>query len=187
MYLMVGTRPDIGFSVCRLSKYAHKPGQVHWDAVKRVLRYLIKTKDLGLCFGPDNDTSSLVPHMYVDSDWAQDPETRCSMSGCVVMMGGAAVAWSVRQQDCVALSSAESEYIGLCLGVKETVWIRRLVCGLGLVDGADSPTTLLFDNQASAGLVCNASVIIPPIVVPVKLLCSLRSTVVRNRNLTFGG
>ena len=158
MYLMVGTRPDIGFAVCNLSKYAQNPGQAHWDAVKRVLRYLIKTKDLGICFGQAKDNRSLVPHVYVDSDWAQDPETRRSMSGNVVMMGGAAIAWNVRQQEVVALSSAESEYIGLCLGVKETVWIRRLVSGLGLVDGVDAPTTVLLDNQASDRLAHNASI-----------------------------
>ena len=158
MYLMVGTRPDIGFAVCRLSKYAQNPGQIHWDAVKRVLRYLINTKDLGICFGQDESNRSLVPYVYVDSDWAQDPETRRSMSGMMVMMGGAAIAWTVRQQDCVALSSAESEYIGMCLAAKETVWIRRLVSGLGLVDGTDAPTTLLIDNQGSMGLAHNASV-----------------------------
>ena len=158
MYLMVGTRPDIGFAVCTLAKHVQCPGQVHWDAVKRVLRYLISTKDFGICYGHNESNRSLVPHVYVDSDWAEDPLTRRSMSGCVVMMGGATVAWAVRQQEVVALSSAEAEYVGLCMGVKETVWIRRLVAGLRIVKDCSAPTTVLVDNQATVGLVYNASV-----------------------------
>lgn len=155
MYLMVGTRPDIGFAVSNLAKYAQKPGQIHWDAVNHVIRYFISTKNLGICFGRDEENRSLVPHVYVDADWAQDPATHRSINGCLVMMGGAAIAWNVRQQEVEALSSAESKYIGLCNGAKETVWIRRLVAGLGLVSGIDSPATLLIDNHASKGLACS--------------------------------
>ena len=46
MYLMTGTRPDIAFAVGQLAMYVEKPGQVHWKAVKRLLRYVIHTLSL---------------------------------------------------------------------------------------------------------------------------------------------
>lgn len=156
MYLMVGTRPDIAFPVGKLAKYVENPGVNHWQAVKRLLRYIIHTKTLGLRYG--GTTATLTPTVYVDADWAGDHESRQSMSGCVVMMGGAAISWYARQQEVVALSSTESEYISLCSGVKETIWIRRLVRGIGNVTRIDEPTVLLTDNQGGMKLASNASV-----------------------------
>ncbi len=45
MYLSVGTRPDIAFAVSRLAQYVDAPDDSLWGAVKRVLRYLRRTKD----------------------------------------------------------------------------------------------------------------------------------------------
>ena len=51
MFLMVGSRPDIAFSVCYLAKFCETPLEQHWLAVKRVLRYISGTRKLGLTFG----------------------------------------------------------------------------------------------------------------------------------------
>ena len=40
MYLASATRPDISFAVCKLSRYMSNPGNDHWHALERVLRYL---------------------------------------------------------------------------------------------------------------------------------------------------
>jgi hypothetical protein len=40
MYLASATRPDISFAVCKLSRYMFNPGDNHWHALERVLRYL---------------------------------------------------------------------------------------------------------------------------------------------------
>lgn len=40
MYLACSTRPDIQFSVNKLSQFSSNPGQTHWTAVKHLLRYL---------------------------------------------------------------------------------------------------------------------------------------------------
>ena len=155
MYLMVGTRPDLAFCIGTLAKYVEKPTTTHWDAVKRVMRYVIHTKDLGLVYG---GTSLKAPEVYVDADWAGDHETRKSVSGFVAMMSGAAVAWCARQQEVVAMSSAESEYISMCAGAKETVWLRRLIAGLGVFDDVDKPTVVHVDNQAAIALAHNSAV-----------------------------
>ena len=155
MYLMVGTRPDLAFSIGTLAKFVENPSELHWNAVKRVIRYVIHTKELGLVYG-GNDLNP--PVVYVDADWAGDKSTRRSMSGFVATMNRTAVAWCARQQEVVALSSAESEYISMCNGARETVWLRRLVAGMQVVPHAESPTLVQIDNQAAMDLARNTAV-----------------------------
>lgn len=59
------TRPDISYAVNKLSQYMHAPTSDHWQAVKRVLRYLAGTASNGLYFSRNN-TSTL--HAYSDAD-----------------------------------------------------------------------------------------------------------------------
>lgn len=87
--------------------------------------------------------------MYVDADWAGDHGTRKLTSSFVVMMGGAAVSWYACQQEVVALSSTEAEYIAMCAGVQEVVWIRPLLRGLGVLESSETATTVLVNNQGS--------------------------------------
>ncbi|CEM19558.1 unnamed protein product [Vitrella brassicaformis CCMP3155] len=48
MFCSVTCRPDIAYVVKELARYAHEPGLEHWQAAKRVLRYLSGTKDKGI-------------------------------------------------------------------------------------------------------------------------------------------
>jgi hypothetical protein len=50
MYLASATRPDISFDVCKLSRYMSNPGNDHWHALERVLRYLKGTMSFGIHF-----------------------------------------------------------------------------------------------------------------------------------------
>ena len=51
MYLTIGTRPDIAFTVSTVTQFCQDPGLEHWEAVKRIYRYLLGTKKLALTFG----------------------------------------------------------------------------------------------------------------------------------------
>lgn len=50
MYLSIGTRPDITFSVNSASQYLENPMKIHWNACKRILKYLKGTIDHGFYF-----------------------------------------------------------------------------------------------------------------------------------------
>ena len=48
MYLMNYTRPDIAYTVSRLSRYTHNPDRHRWDVLRHMLRYL-KGKKIIAC------------------------------------------------------------------------------------------------------------------------------------------
>ena len=50
MYAMLCTRPDICFAVGLVSRYQSNPEPTHWQAIKRIMRYLRGTTDLVLCY-----------------------------------------------------------------------------------------------------------------------------------------
>ena len=87
MYAMVCTRPDISQAVSIVSRYMHNPGKGHWQAVKWILRYILKTVDVGLLFKQDTTLGKCVIG-YVDSDYAGDLDKRRSTTGYVFTLAG---------------------------------------------------------------------------------------------------
>ncbi|CAI7756407.1 unnamed protein product, partial [Closterium sp. NIES-54] len=70
MYLMTCTRPDLAYPLCLLARYV-APGRhrkVHWDAAKRVLRYLCSTSVMGLVLG---GRGPVVLTGHADASWDQ--------------------------------------------------------------------------------------------------------------------
>ncbi|KAK9067203.1 hypothetical protein SSX86_014529 [Deinandra increscens subsp. villosa] len=131
MYLMVCTRPDMGYAVSLVSRYISRPGKLHWNAVKWILRYLSGTKDKGLVFGANvEDTDKVIG--YVDSDFAKDLDRGRSITGYLFKVAGSLVSWKAQLQPVVALSTTEAEYIALTEGVKEALWLSRLIAELGV-------------------------------------------------------
>ena len=129
MYAMVCTRPDLAHAVSVVSRFMGQPGREHWQAVKRIFRYLRGTSDVGLIYG--GDTQCLVTG-YSDSDYAGDVDTRRSMTGYVFTLGGSVVSWKATLQPTVTLSTTEAEYMALTEAAKEGIWLKGLVSDLGL-------------------------------------------------------
>jgi hypothetical protein len=125
MYAMLGTRPDISFAITILSQYSSNPGEGHWAAINRLLRYLNATKHFKLVY--DGNSKSNDKTGYSDSDWAGDPRDSRSISGFVFTMAGAAVSWSSKKQTSVALSSTEGEYMAVTHATKEALWIQQFL------------------------------------------------------------
>ncbi|GJP67358.1 hypothetical protein CLOP_g24181 [Closterium sp. NIES-67] len=77
-----------------------------------------------------------------------------SIGGYVCLLGGGAVSWRSKKQNEVGLSSCETEYMALHHGVKEVVWLRRLLEELGV--GQKEPTVIFCDNESAVKLAKNA-------------------------------
>ncbi|KAH9715183.1 hypothetical protein KPL71_020951 [Citrus sinensis] len=121
MFAMICTRPDIAQAVGAVSRYMANPGEKHWIAVKRILRYNRGTSDVALCYGG----SEFTVRGYVDSDFAGDLDKRKSTTGYVFTLAGAAVSWVSKLQTVVALSTTEAEYMAATQTCKEAIWIQR--------------------------------------------------------------
>ncbi len=67
LYLSTKTRPDISFAVGNVARFCSHPTQVHWTPIKRIMRYLRGTQDLGIQFIGDHEQQKCVG--YSDSDW----------------------------------------------------------------------------------------------------------------------
>ncbi|GJZ81707.1 ribonuclease H-like domain-containing protein [Tanacetum coccineum] len=88
------TRPDLSYVVQQLCLYMHDPREPHLNAMKRVLRYLRGTTDLGLQLFRST-TSQLIA--YFDADWAGCPATHRSTSGYYVFLGDNLLTWSSKR------------------------------------------------------------------------------------------
>jgi hypothetical protein len=140
MYLAVWMRPDIMQAVRHLSQFLANPGQAHWQSAIRVLRYCKGTRDFGLLLG---GTAPLQLRGWVDSDWANCPDTRRSVTAYGFSLGSGLVSWSSRKQQSVTTSSTEAEYVAACAGAKEAVWLRHYSRALGFLrQQLRSPATI---------------------------------------------
>ena len=153
MYAAVGTRPDIAFAVAILSRFSINPGRAHWNAVKRVMRYLKGTVDLWLTFGyTTRDTSLSKSHGligYADADGSMQ-EDRRAISGYAFLIDGGAVSWSSKRQEIVVLSTTEAEYVAATHAAKEALWLRTFL--KELFGTTMEPTPLYCDNQSAIAL-----------------------------------
>ena len=86
------------------------------------MRYLNGTPDFGLLYLANDNIAG-----FSDADWAGDHDYQKSTSGFAFMMSGAAISWNSKKQTCVALSTAEAEYIALAKATQESIWLQRLL------------------------------------------------------------
>ncbi|XP_031101978.1 uncharacterized protein LOC116005883 [Ipomoea triloba] len=148
-YLTI-TRPDLSFSVNRLCQFMHAPTADHWGLLKRVLRYVKGTLDMGLQVSPSPHSTL---HGYSDSDWAGCPIDRKSTSGYAVFYGTNLISWVSRKQRTVARSSTEVEYKGLADVAAEVTWVVSLLRELQL--HSRQPATLWCDNLGATYMAAN--------------------------------
>ena len=147
LFLANQTRPDIAFAVGRLARRMAIPTEGDMAAAKAVVRYLKGTKDMGLVYGRAERLAG-----WADSDWAGHVGTRKSTTGFVFTLHGGSISWRSRLQGLVTSSTMEAEYVAASEGVKDSLWLRRLV---GFMGEDSSPVTIREDNQACMALATN--------------------------------
>jgi hypothetical protein len=87
MYLASATWPNISFAVSKLSRFVSNPGDNHWCALERVLRYLKGTMNYDIHY-----TRYLkVLEGFCDANWISNADELYVTSGYVFLLGGDAV------------------------------------------------------------------------------------------------
>ncbi|CAI7900680.1 unnamed protein product [Closterium sp. NIES-53] len=108
MYLMTCTRPNLAYPLSLLARYVApgRPRKVHWDAAKRVLRYLFSTSGMGLVLG---GRGPVVLTSHADASRVDDSATQRSLQGYTFSLGSGSVLWQSTRLSSVLSSSCEAE------------------------------------------------------------------------------
>jgi hypothetical protein len=146
MYL-TATRPDLMFSVSLINRYMERPTDSHFQAAKRILRYIKGMTGFGI-FYKKGGSEELVG--YSDSDYAGDQNDRKSTSGYAFLMNSGAVSWSLKKQLVVTLFTTEAEFVAAASSTCQVVWLRRILTVLN--QEQSSPTVVFCDNISAIKL-----------------------------------
>ena len=164
LYLASNTRPDIQFAVHQVARFSHCPKRSHAQAVKRIIRYLIGTREQGTIFHPDLNEGL---NCYVDADFAglwgredeQDPVSVKSRTGFTLTLFGCPIIWQSKLQAEITLSSTAAEYVAFSMAMREVLPMRALLqeigtkLGLSFLQTSLVRSTVFEDNMGCLSLV----------------------------------
>lgn len=142
------TRPDIPFALNKLSQFMHRPTDLHWQAAKRVLRYLAGTRDHGIFLRSNNNLSL---HAFSDEDWAGNRDDYTSTSAYIVYLASNPIVWSSKKQQTVPRSSTEAEYRCVVDTAAKLHWITSLLREL---DVKSTSQPVIYCDNAGATYLC---------------------------------
>ena len=148
MQAMLCTRPDVSLAISMARRFQSDPGVEHWTAVKNILKYLKRTKEMFLVYGGDQE---LVVKGYVDASFDTNPDDSKSQTGYIFILNGGAVSWCSSKQSVMAGSTCEAEYIAASEVANEGVWMKS-ISDLGVIPSASGPMKIFCDNTSAIAL-----------------------------------
>jgi hypothetical protein len=143
MYLASATRPDISYAVSKLSRFVSNPGEVHWQALERVLRYLKGTMSYGIHY----TGYPRVLEGCCDANWISDADEIYATSGYVFSLGGGTVSWKSYKQTILTRPTMEAELTALDTATVEAEWLCELLMDIPVVEKPIPAISMNCDNQ----------------------------------------
>ncbi|KAK2437932.1 putative mitochondrial protein [Trifolium repens] len=143
---LTASRPDITYAVGVCARYQADPKVSHLTQVKRILKYVNGTSDYGIMYS-HCENSTL--YGYCDADWAGSADDRKSTSGGCFFLGTNLISWFSKKQNCVALSTAEAEYVAAGSSCSQLVWMKQM---LKEYDVEQDALTLYCDNMSAINI-----------------------------------
>lgn len=142
-YLVAATRPDLAYTYSKLSQYSRDPRTIHLQGIKRALRYLKGTKHVKLKISEEQG----VLNVYSDASWCVTKDSK-SFAGYTMMLGKSLIGWKCKKEKMVALSTMESELIGICEAICEEKWVVSLIEDIGFQKLVRRPVQIFTDNKS---------------------------------------
>jgi hypothetical protein len=84
---------------------------------------------------------------YSDLDFVGCLDTDRSTSGYVFKLAGGAILWSSAKQTVMTLSTMYAEFVACYEAVGQTMWLKKFVPGLRVVDSIERPLKLYYNNK----------------------------------------
>jgi hypothetical protein len=119
------------------------PGDNHWHALERVLRYLKGTMSFGIHYS----RHPVVLEGYSDTNWISDIDQIYATSGYVFTLGGGIVSWRSSKQTILTKSTIEAELTALDTASAEAEWLCELLLDLPVVENPILAILMNCDNQ----------------------------------------
>lgn len=151
IYLLNNTRLDMSYAVGQLARFMSKPGIIHLQFAKQLLRYLNGTRTVGITYSNRRNEWAHAYNIYTDATWGTE-EDRVSFQGMAMIRYGGAVSWLAQRQKSTALSSMEAEIMAASEGGKEAAWMEKLTKDLNERDTEPYIPTLFCDNLGGVDL-----------------------------------
>ena len=131
------------FAVSKLSRFVSNPGDDHWCALERVLRYLIGTMSYGIHY----TGYPRVLEGYCDANWISDADEIYATSGYEFSLGGGSVSWKSCKQTILIRSTMEAKLTALDTAGSKAEWLRDLLMDLPVVEKPIPAISMNCDNQ----------------------------------------
>nr|GEV73220.1 putative reverse transcriptase, RNA-dependent DNA polymerase [Tanacetum cinerariifolium] len=148
MYV-TSSRPDIMFATCMCARYQANPNEHHVSAVKRIFPYLKGTINLGLWYPKDSGFDLTA---YSDADHARCHLDQKSTSSSVQFLCDKLVCWSSKKQNCMSISTAESEYVAVSSCCAQVLWMRTQLTDYGFFY---DKVPIYCDSKSAIAISCN--------------------------------
>ncbi|CAM8925854.1 unnamed protein product [Rhodiola kirilowii] len=145
MYAMTSTRLDIAYAVGKLIRYTSNLSTHHWEAIRRVLKYVKGTMNYDLTYAGFPS----VLEGYTDASWITNLEDHSCTSGWIFLLGGGVISWALKKQTCITSLTMESEFIALVAAGKEAEWLRNLVHEIPLWPKSIEPISIHCNSKAT--------------------------------------
>ena len=134
-YLQAMTRPDLAYSVHQFARFCNNPKLLHEQGLKRICRYLYRTRNQGLVFRPQLTDGFKC---YVDAHWAGNwlksrPNVKTgalSRTGYLITYANCPIVWGSKMQSLVAFITTEAELIALSTALQEVIHLQNLLLEL---------------------------------------------------------
>ena len=152
MFYVTKISPECSYACGQLARQMHRPGEAHWEAMHRLIGYLIGKEHHNLVI---RRPTSLKIVSFGDASYGDCRDTRHSSTGDLHTIGGSIISWRAQKTKFVCLSSAEAEYVALNEMCKEQKFLSML---MEEVFECNLPCVLYEDNQAAVYLAKNKHV-----------------------------
>ncbi|XP_068319755.1 secreted RxLR effector protein 161-like [Pyrus communis] len=124
------------YAASLLARFMHCPTNRHYGIGKKVLMYIKGTLNYDLEYVKGRKACLIG---YCDSDWGGSLEDSKSTLGYAFSFSNGVFSWALVKQSCVALSTADAEYISASEATTQAIWLRFVLEYFGELQTDETP------------------------------------------------